>query len=264
MNMKQKRNSTPRAIVLSGLGLNCEQETAAAWRDVGVAADIVHLHDVLERPACIRAYDILTVPGGFSYGDDTGSGKAYGTRLREVVGPELERFLSRDTLALGICNGFQILTHARLLPGALVHNDSRRYICRWVDVRASGASPWLQGIDTLSLPIAHGEGKYVHTEEGMKEVLQLSGEGMLTYVPGAMSTLHNLPYNPNGAMHDIAGLTSHKGRVLGLMPHPERGFFFTHRPDWTRERDIYASAGKKMPRFADGYRLFENAARFFT
>ena len=262
--MKHSTQKKVRAIVLSGLGLNCEHETAAAWNDVGVQADIVHLHDVLKRPALLRAYNILTVPGGFSYGDDTGSGKAYGTRLREVVGPELARFLARDTLALGICNGFQIMTHAHLLPGALVHNDSRRYICRWVDVQATGASPWLQGIDTLSLPIAHGEGKYVHTEAGFAGLFHETTEGILRYVQGPMSTLHAMPYNPNGSLHDIAGLTSHHGRVLGLMPHPERGFFFTHRPDWTRERDTYEREGKPLPRYADGYRLFENAARFFT
>lgn len=262
--MKRKTRISARALVLSGLGLNCEQETAASFTVCGIEADIVHLHDALKNPALLRKYQILAVPGGFSYGDDTGSGKAYGNRMKAVLGPELERFLSRDTLMLGICNGFQILTHAKVLPGALVHNDARRYLCRWVDVTVVGTSPWLQGIETLSVPIAHGEGKYVDTPENLSALIERRDEAVLTYIHGHMSTLHGLPYNPNGSLKDIAGVTSHHGRVLGLMPHPERGFYFTHRPDWTRERDRYIREGKEMPLYGDGYRIFENAAKYFS
>ncbi len=262
--MKHSKKSTARAIVLSGLGLNCEIETASSFEECGIKADIVHLHDALAQPTLLRKYQILAVPGGFSYGDDTGSGKAYGNRMKAVLGSELEKFLARDTLMIGICNGFQILTHAKLLPGALAHNDARRYVCRWVDVAVSGTSPWLDGVETLSIPIAHGEGKYVDTEENLLALTKRENEALLTYIQGPMSTLHKLPYNPNGSLQDIAGVTSHNGRVLGLMPHPERGFYFTHRPDWTRERDRYEREGKKMPQYADGRRLFENAARYFA
>lgn len=261
--MKKKTKTSVRALVFSGLGLNCEYETADAFRECGVYAEIVHLHSILEKPSLLRSYNIVAVPGGFSYGDDTGSGKAYGNRMKAVLGSELERFLNRDTLAIGICNGFQILTHTELLPGALVHNDSRTYSCRWVDVHASGSSPWLRGVDTLSIPIAHGEGKYVDSESNLDALHKRTDEALLTYVSGPMSTLYDLPYNPNGSLRDIAGLTSHRGRVLGLMPHPERGFFFTQRPDWTHVRNM-KKENESLPRYADGYRIFENAALYFS
>jgi phosphoribosylformylglycinamidine synthase len=218
----------------------------------------------MARPALLRKYNIVAVPGGFSYGDDTGSGKAYGTRLRENLGTELTTFLQRDTLLIGICNGFQILTHAGLLPGALVHNDSHTYQCRWVDVQVRGESPWLRGINTLSIPIAHGEGKYVDTDKNLKALLARTNEAVLKYIPGPMSKNYNLPYNPNGALYDIAGVTSHSGRVLGLMPHPERGFFFTHRPDWTLLREQLEAEGKKLPEHNDGQKIFSNAIKYFS
>ncbi|MFM2414396.1 MAG: hypothetical protein RI911_89 [Candidatus Parcubacteria bacterium] len=260
----KKKQSKPRVLVFAGLGLNCEHETAASFAECGAYADIAHLHDVLERPAMLRRYEIIAIPGGFSYGDDTGSGKAYGKKVHTILGKELEQFLARDTLMIGICNGFQILTHAGILPGALVHNDSHTYQCRWVDVVPKGKSPWFGDCQSLSIPIAHGEGKYVDSEERLDALLVRKHEGVLTYVQGEVSTSQNLPYNPNGSMRDIAGVTNYQGRVLGLMPHPERGFFFTHRPDWTLLREHLIAEKKPLPRYADGRIIFENGVRYFS
>ena len=150
----------PLALIFSGYGLNCEEETLRAFEMAGARGQIVHINDVIEKPSMLGKAQIIAMPGGFSYGDDTGSGKAYGNRLRGHLGKVLQQFFERDTLTVGICNGFQILTAAGILHGALIANDSGRYLRRWVDVKVTGESPWLSGMERFSLPIAHGEGKY--------------------------------------------------------------------------------------------------------
>ena len=253
----------PRALIFSGYGLNCEEETKVALEAAGAHADIVHLEDIARSPKILKQYQIAVFPGGFSYGDDTGSGKAYGARVKHHLADELKQFLSRDTLMAGICNGFQILTASGILPGALVRNDSARFTCRWVDLKVEGTSPWFAGIDTISLPIAHGEGKYVDTEKNL-DALEKKGGVALRYVAGEMCEYQNLPANPNGTLRDIAGITGNKGRVLGLMPHPERGAFFMQRPDWTVLRERYEKEGKRLPEYADGIEVFRNAVRYFA
>ena len=252
----------PRVLIFSGYGLNCEDETKIAFLRAGVAADIVHLEDVIASPRMLGKYQIAAFPGGFSYGDDTGSGKAYGKRLRQHLGDELEKFLARDTLMIGICNGFQILTASGILPGALIANDSARFSCRWVDLEVTGETPWLNGLETLSLPIAHGEGKYMDTVKNV-DALEKSGGVALRYVAGEIAKQQGLSGNPNGSLRDIAGICDRDGRVFGLMPHPERGSFFEQRPDWTVLREKYERGGKKLPEYAPGIEVFRNAVRYF-
>ena len=165
----------PKALIFSGYGLNCEEETKVALEIAGASADILHIEDVVKNPKLLGKYQIAVFPGGFSYGDDTGSGKAYGARVKHHLGAELRKFLERDTLMAGICNGFQILTASGILPGALIANDSARFICRWVDLEVKGNSPWLTGLTTLSLPIAHGEGKYFDTEANLNALEKAGG-----------------------------------------------------------------------------------------
>lgn len=255
--------STPRALIFSGYGLNCEDETKVAFELAGAKADIVHINDLIANRTMLRRYQIVALPGGFSYGDDTGSGKAFGRRIVHNLRRELNTFLKRDTLMIGICNGFQILTAAGILPGALISNDSGRYLCRWVDVEVAGESPWLIGLGKLSIPIAHGEGKYYDSEEKLNG-LEQSGSVALRYVSGEICEYQNLPGNPNGALRDIAGVTSRDGRILGMMPHPERGMFFTQLPHWTHLRENYRRSGKPLPTYAAGIEIFRNAVRYFT
>lgn len=252
----------PKALIFSGYGLNCEEETKVALEIAGAPADIVHIEDVVKNPKILSKYQIAIFPGGFSYGDDTGSGKAYGARVKHHLAGELQKFLSRDTLMAGICNGFQILTASGILPGALIANDSARFICRWVDLEVKGDSPWLTGLTTLSLPIAHGEGKYFDTEENL-DALEKAGGVALTYVAGEMSLTQGLPGNPNGALRNIAGVTAYEGRVFGLMPHPERGAYFDQRPDWTVLRERFEKEGQKTPEYAEGIDIFRNAVKYF-
>lgn len=254
---------TPRALIFSGFGLNCEEETRVAFERAGVRADIVHLEDVAHEPKMLARYQIAAFPGGFSYGDDTGSGKAYGKRLAQHLGDELRKFLERDTLMIGICNGFQILTASGILPGALLANEKGRFSCRWVDLEVTGETPWLKGLTTLSLPIAHGEGNYYDSKKELDALEKRSGVA-LRYVKGEMCAYQELPGNPNGSLRDIAGISAYDGRVFGLMPHPERGAFFEQRPDWTVLRERYEREGKKLPEYAPGIEVFRNAKRYFS
>lgn len=256
--------SKPKVIIFSGYGLNCEYETKFAFEEAGGVADIVHINDVIENPKMLDKYQILAMPGGFSYGDDTGSGKAYGNRLRNHLGPALEKFIERDTLMIGVCNGFQILTAAGILPGALTYNEGARYIDRWVDLVPEGKSPWTVGVDSISVPIAHGEGKYIPPENDGIKMLEEEGTIAFRYIEGEICEYQNLKGNPNGSTGDIAGVFGKGGRILGLMPHPERGMFFHHRPDWMAKREEYRALGKKVPKYGDGFQLFKNAIKYFS
>jgi len=258
--MKTKK---PHVIIFSGYGLNTEDETKAAFELAGATADIIHINDVIANPATLKKAQILVVPGGFSYGDDTGAGKAYGNRVKQHLGKEIEKFLARDTLMIGICNGFQIITNAGFVSGALIANDSARYSCRWVDLEVVGNSPWLKGIKTLSVPIAHGEGKYYAPPEILSQ-LKKDGAVALKYADGETTKYFDLPANPNGSLENIAGVTSHNGRVLGLMPHPERAVRFTQLPHWTNLREEYARSGKPLPKEGPGLQIFKNAVNYFV
>jgi phosphoribosylformylglycinamidine synthase I len=248
------KTSQPKVIVLSGYGLNCEEETKFAFEKAGGLADIVHINDLIQSPHLMREYDIMAFPGGFSYGDDTGSGKAFANKFKNHLANELADFLKRDTLVLGLCNGFQIITNLGILPGALAHNKGGKYIDRWVDMKVVGKSPWLAGINTISLPIAHGEGLYTIPNKKYKDMLKRK-EVALTYVKGDICEFQNLEANPNGAMYDIAGVLAYNGRVLGMMPHPERAMFDYQTPLCPKNK----SAGKD----GEGLQVFKNAIKYF-
>lgn len=262
----------PTVFVLSGYGLNCEEETAFAFRFAGSAATIVHINDLIERPKELRSCQILAVPGGFAYGDDTGSGNAYAQKLKNHLWEEILRFVEQDRLVIGICNGCQILVNLGLVPAmdknygarrvALLPNDTARYTVRWTDVRVENTSPWLAGLDTVSLPIAHGEGKFYADPETL-ERLTAHKQIALRYVAGDICTFQRLPANPTGTLDDIAGMTDETGRILGLMPHPERAIFFTQLPHWTYLKETYYRNGKRLPKYGQGLRIFQNAVRYY-
>ncbi|MGC9599404.1 MAG: phosphoribosylformylglycinamidine synthase I [Minisyncoccia bacterium] len=252
----------PRAIVLSGYGLNCEDETKFAFDLAGARADIVHVNDLVAEKGKLKNYQILAIPGGFSYGDDTGSGKAYANKLKNHLRDELEEFVSRDRLVIGICNGFQILTNLGLLPGALLPNTSARYTVRWVDLKITGETPWLRGIKTLMVPIAHGEGRY-YADEKTLAAMEKSHSIAAKYTKGEICKYQDLAANPNGAMKDIASIAARKGRILGTMPHPERAIFFTQLPHWPYLKEKLERAGKKLPVHGPGLQVFKNAVGYF-
>ncbi len=255
------KKKTVRVLVFSGYGLNCEEEAAYGFTLAGAESHIVHINDVIARTSMLREFDILCFPGGFAYGDDTGSGKAYGNRVKNHLGKELEKFIASKKLVIGICNGFQILTQLGILPGALTFNDNNRYTDRWVDMKVENDSPWLIGITHLPSPIAHGEGKY-YADTKTLAVLKSRGAVALRYTKGEMSSYQGLPSNPNGALDNIAGVTAHDGRVLGLMPHPDRALFFTQLPNWHLKREIARRSGVKTSSSGPGLAIFKNGVQY--
>lgn len=269
----------PRVCVLRAPGTNCDIETSFAFEQCGAKAERVHLFRLLEQPKLLADYQILCIPGGFSYGDDVGAGVIFANQLRGHLASVLHDFLQGDKLTLGICNGFQVLLKAGVIPGdssqtdggraekrtaTLTWNDSGRFIDRWVHLRTAGSNNvFLRGITELDLPIAHAEGKLVVTEPAIVDEWRKHGQIGLCYAamngassPGDPSAEPlSFPANPNGSVANIAGLGDRSGRAFGLMPHPERFMHRTQHPHWTR---------KSMPEEGAGLRIFRNAVEYFA
>jgi phosphoribosylformylglycinamidine synthase len=263
----------PKVLIFSGYGLNCEEEAKFAFETAGATADIIHINDLIKNKKLIHQYQMLTFPGGFAYGDDTGSGNAYGQKVKNHLWHEIEKFISGDHLVIGICNGFQIIVNLGLLPAikfnygsrqiALLHNESARYVDRWVDLKNESSSPWLSGIDTFTCPIAHGEGKLYADS---KTLAYLSKKKLiaLRYIKGEICKYQSLPANPTGTLEDIAGITDESGKILGLMPHAERAMFFTQLPHWPLLKEKYKREGKQIPTYGPGLQLFKNSVGYFA
>lgn len=235
-----------KILIFSGYGLNCEEETAFGFNQAGGQAEIVHINDLISGSKKLTNYQILVFPGGFSYGDDLGSGYAFANRIKNNLWPEMSEFIKKDKLILGICNGFQILVSLGLFGlVALNWNASKRYVDTWVDLKVVGKTPWLKGIDKLSLPVAHGEGKF-YTKEKVNPALKYINQT-----------------NPNGSLGDIAGITDQSGKIFGLMPHPERAMFFTQLPSWPYEKEKLIRANKPLPKFGPGLKIFQNGVNYF-
>ena len=253
----------PRVLVLRAPGTNCDEETAFAWRLAGAEAETWHVGRMVESSGNLDSFQILTLPGGFSYGDDLGSGRILATRLGTVLGDPLRRFLDRGGLVLGICNGFQVLVKAGLLPGnpglghsTLTFNDSGHFESRWVRLLPTpGLSPFLDSDRPMELPVAHGEGKFVVAESDGLAKLEAAGQVVLRYAEADGSVASTYPANPNGSPGAVAGLCDPTGRIFGLMPHPERHVDPLHHPRWTR---------LGLDREGDGLAIFRNAVRALT
>lgn len=252
----------PKVIVLSGYGLNCEEETAVAFELAGGKADIVHINDLIAKKKKLSSYQIMAVPGGFAYGDDTGSGRAYANKLRNHLFADIEKFVKADKLVIGICNGFQVITQLGLVPGALTFNSGGRYIDRWVDLKVTGNSPWLKGIKALSVPIAHGEGNYYADKRTLAK-LKADKAVAFEYTTGEICKYQDMPANPNGSIENIAGVLAFDGRVLGLMPHPERGMFFAQLPHAPYLREKFRRTAKVPTKYTEGLEIFKNAVDYF-
>jgi phosphoribosylformylglycinamidine synthase I len=253
----------PRAIVLRAPGTNCDEETSAAWEKAGATTETWHIGRLLEAPHALDDFAILTIPGGFSYGDDLGAGRIFATRLGSVLADALRRFHDRGGLILGICNGFQVLVKAGLLPGGanpnpgdatVTYNDSGHFESRWVRLAPTpGLSPFIHGSDPIELPVAHGEGKFLLADPSALSALEAAGQVVLRYVDSSGRPTQEYPANPNGSPGAVAGVCDPTGRIFGLMPHPERHVESIHHPRWTR-RDVGANGG-----VGDGLRIFVDA-----
>jgi phosphoribosylformylglycinamidine synthase subunit PurQ / glutaminase len=253
----------PRAIVLRAPGTNCDEETADAWERAGAVVETWHVGRLVESPSALDSFQILTLPGGFSYGDDLGAGRILATRIATTLGEELRRFHDRGGLILGICNGFQVLVRSGFLPGGSTHsaatlaaNESGRFEDRWVTLLPRpGLSPFVTFSDPIELPVAHGEGRFLMSDPAAADALERAGQVVLQYGGSDSLPTQEFPANPNGSAHAIAGICDPTGRIFGLMPHPERYIEPWHHPRWTRRNGSLPNG--------DGLRIFESAVRAF-
>lgn len=253
--------ASPKVLILRAPGTNCDHEIAFAFEHAGALCQTRHINAVRTRPNILNAFQILVLPGGFSYGDDVGAGKILASQLQNFLSDAIRQFRDQDKLILGVCNGFQTLLKAGLLippdddgPLATLAHNVHGYQDRWVTLEATpGHCVFLKGMNQFEVPIAHGEGKFVCRKEWILKGLQQAGQVVLRYVNPAGGPA-DYPYNPNGSQADVAGICDTTGRVLGLMPHPERHALGIQHPRWTR-RGLSAEG--------EGMAIFHNAVSFF-
>jgi phosphoribosylformylglycinamidine synthase I len=250
-----------KAIVLRAAGINCDLETQNALELAGVKADRIHINRLIEDKTLLDRYQILVIPGGFSYGDDVAAGKILANQIKHHLYEQVGKFIDAGKLVLGICNGFQVLVKTGILPFTdtadqavtVTYNDSNKFEDRWVHLAPQTKKcVFIEADRRIYLPIAHGEGKVVANSEQTLEKLRGDDLVAFKYVDENGST-GGYPVNPNGSVDSIAGLTDKTGRVLGLMPHPERHVRHTQHPRWTRRKN------EKDP---DGMTIFNNAVKY--
>jgi phosphoribosylformylglycinamidine synthase subunit PurQ / glutaminase len=269
-------STQPNVLVLTGFGLNCDNETAYAFEQAGANARRTHINALIAGDVRLDDFQILVFGGGFSWGDDHGAGVIQAVRMKTNLGDRLLSFVAADKLVIGICNGFQTLVNLGLLPGidgdyrrrsvALTGNDCGNFRDQWVRLAVDAATPcvWTRGIDTIDLPVRHGEGKFYAAPETLS-VLEKNRQLAMRYaLPDGRPADGIFPHNPNGSLMDIAGICDPTGRVFGLMPHPEAYNHAVNHPDWPRQKELRKRSGQPLDEPAgQGIRIFENAVAYF-
>jgi phosphoribosylformylglycinamidine synthase len=259
-------------LVLTGYGLNCDNETAHSVSIAGGKSHRVHINSVLDQTVSIDQFQIMILGGGFSWGDDHGAGVIEAVRLKKTLGESIIEFVKNGNLVLGICNGFQALVNMGLLPGfdrdhnrrsvALIFNDCGNFRNDWVTLKTNPASPcvFTKGLDQIELPVRHGEGKFYSADSVTERLFQNSQVAVQYAMPDGSLANGRFPYNPNGSIHDIAGICDPTGRIFGFMPHPEAFNHPTNHPDWTRKREIAKRRGERIDNASPlGIHIFQNA-----
>jgi len=271
-NSSQPDLIAEKALIMSGFGINSEMETQEVLLRAGMASDIVHINDLIDGRTKLGQYRLLVFPGGFSYGDDTGAGNAFANRVRNNLWKDVEEFIDGDNLVLGICNGFQIIANLGLVPAfdhhfsrdiALMPNRKGVLECRFVTLKPAAENLWTKGIERIYCPVAHGEGNFSCSPDTLR---RLKEQNMiaLTYCREDLSPANGeYPYNPNGSVEDIAGITSADGKVLGLMPHPERAMDFVNLYDWPLRKEQLKRNGLATPDESLNMQMFRNIVEYF-
>ena len=245
-----------KVLMLRAPGTNCDFETQVAYETAGAEVDSALVTELFRGEKKLKDYQILVSPGGFTYGDDISAGKIFANEIRLRLGEDIKKFVEGGKLVMGVCNGFQVLVKAGILPGingrtaqpiTLTTNDSGRFECRWVYLKINEKSPcvFTRGMKSMYIPVAHGEGKLV-AEPDIIDNLNV----VVQYADENGDTAAGYPYNPNGSLNNIAGICDDSGRIFALMPHPERFIRWTQHPRWTRE---------KPRKSGDGLQVFINA-----
>jgi phosphoribosylformylglycinamidine synthase len=254
-----------KVIVIRAAGSNCDGETVHAFERCGAQTELVHINALLRQEKDLHEYQILAIPGGFTYGDDISAGKILANELKYLLTEELVKFIGEGKLIIGICNGFQVLVKAGLLPDSnlaqaepettLSFNDSGKFEDRWVYLKQNNRSKCVfsQNLpEVIYLPVAHSEGKFICRNNQVLKRLKTNEQIVFQYADAHGNPV-DYPGNPNGSIAGIAGICDASGRVLGLMPHPERFVVPIQHPRWTRE-------GKNLP--ADGLQIFKSGVDY--
>lgn len=252
-----------KTLILYGYGINCDNETRYGFSLAGAEAEKVHLNQLINSEKRLKDYQILVIPGGFSFGDDIGAGKVLAMKIKYNLAQPLQEFIYDGKLIIGICNGFQVMIKLGILPefdkdftnqeATITFNDSGRFEDRWVYLKINQKSPCIftKGIESLYLPVRHGEGKFISKNEKIKRRLIRQNQVVAQYVDDE-GNLTGYPSNPNGSEDNIAGICDETGRIFGLMPHPEAFLYPQNHPRWTRMK-IQEGQGLK---------IFKNAIDF--
>lgn len=266
-----------RSLIITGYGINCEEEMAAAYKLAGAETEIVHLNDIFLGKKSIHDFDILNFPGGFSFGDDLGSGKVLANKMKykktasgKAFLLEIEDFIADGKYIMGVCNGFQFLVKMGLLPDTagekiqevtLTRNNSAKFEDRWcyLKVNPSCKTPFLEGINIIHLPVRHGEGKLIINDSEIQKNIQKNHLDSLHYCDSAGNITDIYPDNPNGSDLNCGALTDKTGQIFGLMPHPEAYLSLYNNPDWP-------SIKRNNPLISDdgeGLKIFRNIVNNF-
>jgi len=255
-----------KVCVLRTAGTNCDEETAFAFLRVGAEPELIHINRLTEKNFNLLNYAILAIPGGFTYGDDVSAGKIMANELKFRFIDKIKKFIQKHRLIIGICNGFQILVKAGILPGnkefeqeaSLITNDSAKFEDRWCYLlntqysilNTKSKCIWTKDIsEIIYLPVAHAEGKFVVKDKSVLGRLKNNGQIVFQYCDKE-GNLKGYPYNPNGSYENIAGICDESGRIFGLMPHPERHIDYLQHPRWLKEKE------------ADGLKIFRNGVEY--
>ncbi|MBW1650536.1 MAG: phosphoribosylformylglycinamidine synthase subunit PurQ [Deltaproteobacteria bacterium] len=283
-----------KALILAGYGLNCEAETAYAFKLAGASADKIHINSVIKKKNLLKNYQILALPGGFSWGDEHGAGVLEALKLKTELGDILWQFIEDKKLIIGICNGFQTLINIGLLPGffennhnkaccfsleekkreykpkkrsaALIANDCGAFIDKWVHLMVNKNSKcvFTNQISEIELPVRHSEGKFFATGNIIKKLID-NNQVVIRYADPFFKPADGNPlYNPNGSLRDIAGICDATGRIFGLMPHPESFNIFMNHPNWPLKKQMLSKKSDLFNRYEKiGIQIFENAVKYF-
>ncbi|WP_299976366.1 phosphoribosylformylglycinamidine synthase subunit PurQ [Desulfobacula sp.] len=259
------------ALILTGFGLNCDNETAHAFELAGAKSQKIHINALVSGKIKLEDFHILAFGGGFSWGDDHGAGVIQALKLKDHIGSDLLSFVAQGKLIIGICNGFQALVNLGLLPGldndytkrtvSVTFNDCGNFRDQWVHLTANLQSPcvFTKDIQMADYPVRHGEGKFIADRE-VVDTLLANNQVVFKYADiQGIPAKGAFPLNPNGSMEDIAGICDPTGRIFGLMPHPEAYNHFTNHPDWTRKAQLLKREGKILDQeMTIGIKLFKN------
>jgi phosphoribosylformylglycinamidine synthase len=251
--------SKVRALVIRAPGTNRDGEAVFAFEKAGAEVTLAHVNQLIRSDVDMFDYQIFVIPGGFSYGDDIASGRVLANELKLKFGQHMPKFIADGRLVMGICNGFQVLVKAGILPPVqkggtprvtLTNNDSGKFECRWVHLGVNSKSTcvFTKDMESMYVPVAHGEGKFAG------DLKAITDKNIVVYYTDENGDRNApYPYNPNGSMKNIAGICDDSGRVFGLMPHPEDHILGTQHPQWTR---------LGLEKVGDCFPVFQNAVKF--